>query len=196
MHAITAQAKWTHMPRVGWSGTAGPGCCGSCGHSGQDNWDGGWVSIAGLLEPEPQRGTPSGQVAVDQPGNRHGCLRGTVPPAGRGKAGRSPRRGAGYGGPGSRAEGPGSRSRLSLSHRRRVARSRARHQPVRCITPQHQADGVAPAPLTRWPRRRISRITAATRDRSPPRTNTATRQRHNQTAMLAPWPFHAGPFRR
>jgi hypothetical protein len=35
-------------------------------------------------------------------------------------------------------------------------------------------------------------ITAVPRDRSLPWTNTATRQRQNQTAMLAPWPVLRG----
>jgi len=147
MHATTAQAKWTHMPRVGWSGTAGPGCCGSCGHVGQHSWDGGGVSIADL-EPEPHRGTPTGQVAVDRPGNRHGYLRGTAPPAGRGTAGKSPRRGAGHGGPGrSRAEG-----REQTACRWCTGVLWRGHEPGTSPSAapprQHAADGPAPAPIT------------------------------------------------
>ena len=75
--------------------------------------------VADVLDAEPQRGAAWGQVAVDRPGNGHGCRGVGVPPAGCGQAGQCRVVALVAAGPGGHVRGRGqSRSRLSLLHRR------------------------------------------------------------------------------
>ena len=48
-------------------------------------WDSGTEAI--VFDAEPYRGVARGKVAVDRPGDGHGCRGVGIPPAGRGQAG-------------------------------------------------------------------------------------------------------------